>query len=74
MKLGDGLFLRCCEEVAKLYPDIEFDRMIVDNACMQMVARPQQFDVLVMPNLYGNFHSSTGFYQQLDVITYLYGT
>ena len=61
MKLGDGLFLRCCEEVAKLYPDIEFDRMIVDNACMQMVARPQQFDVLVMPNLYGNFHSSTGF-------------
>jgi isocitrate dehydrogenase (NAD+) len=53
MKLGDGLFLRCCEEVAKLYPDIEFDRMIVDNACMQMVARPQQFDVLVMPNLYG---------------------
>jgi len=54
MKLGDGLFLRSCEEISKLYPSIEFERMIVDNACMQMVAKPQQFDVLVMPNLYGN--------------------
>lgn len=54
MKLGDGLFLRCCEEVSRLYPNIEFERMIVDNACMQMVSKPQQFDVLVMPNLYGN--------------------
>jgi len=54
MKLGDGLFLRCCEEISRLYPNIEFERMIVDNACMQMVSKPQQFDVLVMPNLYGN--------------------
>ena len=54
MKLGDGLFLRCCEEVSKLYPNIEFEKMIVDNACMQLVAKPQQFDVMVMPNLYGN--------------------
>merc|ERR1719369_430744 len=54
MKLGDGLFLRSCEEISKLYPNIEFDKMIVDNACMQMVSNPQQFDVLVMPNLYGN--------------------
>jgi isocitrate dehydrogenase (NAD+) len=58
MKLGDGLFLRCCEEVSRLYPDIEFERMIVDNACMQMVSKPQQFDVLVMPNLYGNIISN----------------
>merc|ERR1712059_34703 len=54
IKLGDGLFLRSCEEISKLYPDIEFDVMIVDNACMQMVSKPQQFDVMVMPNLYGN--------------------
>merc|ERR1719369_448588 len=54
MKLGDGLFLRSCEEISKLYPNIVFDKMIVDNACMQMVSNPQQFDVLVMPNLYGN--------------------
>ena len=54
MKLGDGLFLRCCEDVAKLYPEITFENMIVDNACMQMVSNPQQFDVMVMPNLYGN--------------------
>jgi isocitrate dehydrogenase (NAD+) len=54
MKLGDGLFLKCCTEISKLYPHIEFESMIVDNACMQLVAKPQQFDVLVMPNLYGN--------------------
>merc|ERR1712106_614939 len=54
MKLGDGLFLRCCEEISKLYPDIKFNNMIVDNCCMQMVSRSQQFDVMVMPNLYGN--------------------
>jgi len=58
MKLGDGLFLRSCEEVSRLYPDIKFERMIVDNACMQMVSNPQQFDVLVMPNLYGNIISN----------------
>ncbi|KAM4810508.1 isocitrate dehydrogenase [NAD] subunit beta, mitochondrial isoform 2-T2 [Rhinophrynus dorsalis] len=54
MKLGDGLFLQCCKEVAELYPKIEFDTMIIDNCCMQLVQNPYQFDVLVMPNLYGN--------------------
>ena len=54
MKLGDGLFLRSCQEISELYPHIQFDEMIVDNACMQMVSKPQQFDVMVMPNLYGN--------------------
>ncbi|CAD5125590.1 DgyrCDS13793 [Dimorphilus gyrociliatus] len=53
MKLGDGLFLECCREVAKEYPDIEFNDMIVDNASMQMVSKPNQFDVIVLPNLYG---------------------
>uniref|UniRef100_A0A6I8QW33 Isocitrate dehydrogenase [NAD] subunit, mitochondrial n=1 Tax=Xenopus tropicalis TaxID=8364 RepID=A0A6I8QW33_XENTR len=54
MKLGDGLFLQCCKEVAQLYPKIQFDTMIIDNCCMQLVQNPYQFDVLVMPNLYGN--------------------
>ncbi|EDL85018.1 isocitrate dehydrogenase 3 (NAD), gamma, isoform CRA_b [Rattus norvegicus] len=54
MKLGDGLFLQCCREVAARYPQITFDSMIVDNTTMQLVSRPQQFDVMVMPNLYGN--------------------
>ncbi|KAL5011316.1 hypothetical protein ScPMuIL_009867 [Solemya velum] len=54
MKLGDGLFLKCCQEVSELYPKIDFNSMIIDNCCMQLVSNPQQFDVLVMPNLYGN--------------------
>ncbi|EPQ20197.1 Isocitrate dehydrogenase [NAD] subunit gamma, mitochondrial [Myotis brandtii] len=54
MKLGDGLFLQCCKEVAARYPQITFENMIVDNTTMQLVSRPQQFDVMVMPNLYGN--------------------
>ncbi|XP_013787934.1 isocitrate dehydrogenase [NAD] subunit beta, mitochondrial-like, partial [Limulus polyphemus] len=54
MKLGDGLFLQCCEEVSHLYPQIEFESMIIDNCCMQLVAHPHRFDVMVMPNLYGN--------------------
>jgi len=54
MKLGDGLFLESCRKVSEEYPDIKFDSMIVDNASMQMVSNPQQFDVMVMPNLYGN--------------------
>ncbi|XP_048034740.1 isocitrate dehydrogenase [NAD] subunit gamma, mitochondrial-like isoform X2 [Megalobrama amblycephala] len=58
MKLGDGLFLQCCKEVAAGYPDITFDDMIVDNTTMQMVSKPQQFDVMVMPNLYGNVVSN----------------
>ncbi|XP_075711484.1 isocitrate dehydrogenase [NAD] subunit beta, mitochondrial isoform X3 [Rhinoderma darwinii] len=54
MKLGDGLFLQCCQEVAEFYPRIQFETMIIDNCCMQLVQNPYQFDVLVMPNLYGN--------------------
>ncbi|ETN62153.1 isocitrate dehydrogenase [Anopheles darlingi] len=54
MKLGDGLFLRKCEEIAKLYPRIQFEKMIVDNTTMQLVSNPNQFDVMVAPNLYGN--------------------
>ncbi|CAH0382504.1 unnamed protein product [Bemisia tabaci] len=54
MKLGDGLFLNSCKEIAKLYPKIEFEQIIVDNCTMQIVSNPQQFDVMVTPNLYGN--------------------
>ncbi|VDL81757.1 unnamed protein product [Nippostrongylus brasiliensis] len=58
-KLGDGLFLQVVKEMAKAdYPHIEFESMIVDNACMQLVSRPQQFDVMLMPNLYGNIISN----------------
>jgi isocitrate dehydrogenase (NAD+) len=57
MKLGDGLFLRCCREVAKEFTDVEYKELIVDNAAMQMVIRPETFDVLVMPNLYGDIVS-----------------
>ncbi|XP_030369897.1 isocitrate dehydrogenase [NAD] subunit beta, mitochondrial [Scaptodrosophila lebanonensis] len=53
MKLGDGLFLKSCEEISKLYPRIQFEKMIVDNTTMQMVSNPNQFDVMVTPNLYG---------------------
>ena len=54
MKLGDGLFLKTCQEVAERYPKIQFESMIIDNTCMQLVSKPEQFDVMVMPNLYGN--------------------
>ncbi|KAI4826878.1 hypothetical protein KUCAC02_030308 [Chaenocephalus aceratus] len=54
MKLADGLFLQCCAEIAELYPKIKFETIIIDNCCMQLVQNPYQFDVLVMPNLYGN--------------------
>ena len=57
MKLADGLFLRCCREVAKEYPQIEYKEMIVDNASMQLVIRPETFDVLLLPNLYGDIVS-----------------
>jgi len=53
-KLSDGLFLQCCKETARDFPDIEFNDIIIDNATMQMVSNPWQFDVMVMPNLYGN--------------------
>ena len=57
MKLSDGLFLRSIRAVAAEFPEIEYKEMIVDNACMQIVLNPQQFDVLLLPNLYGDVMS-----------------
>ncbi|MFN2597171.1 MAG: isocitrate dehydrogenase (NAD(+)) [Pyrinomonadaceae bacterium] len=57
MKLSDGLFLECFRDVAKDYPEIEADDKIVDNACMQLVMRPEQFDVMLLENLYGDIVS-----------------
>jgi isocitrate dehydrogenase (NAD+) len=57
MKYADGLFLHVAEEVAREYPDIEFSNVIVDNMCMQLVQKPDLYDVLVMPNLYGDILS-----------------
>lgn len=56
-KLSDGLFLDCAREVAKDYPQINFKEILVDNLCMQLVQNPSQFDVLVLPNLYGDIVS-----------------
>lgn len=57
LKMSDGLFLSCFKEIAKEYPSIESDDRIVDNMCMQLVQYPQAYDVLVMPNLYGDILS-----------------
>ncbi len=57
MKFSDGLFLAMAREVAKEYPEIEFEDRLVDNMTMQLVRRPQQFDVVVAPNLYGDILS-----------------
>jgi isocitrate dehydrogenase (NAD+) len=57
MKLSDGLFLRCAREVAAQYPEITYEELIVDNAAMQLVMRPERFDILLMPNLYGDIIS-----------------
>src|ERR1700676_2883071 len=57
MKLSDGLFLRSIRAVAPQYPEIEYLEMIVDNACMQIVMKPEQFDMLLLPNLYGDVMS-----------------
>jgi isocitrate dehydrogenase (NAD+) len=57
MKLSDGLFLKSIRAVAAEFPEIEYKEMIVDNACMQAVLNPQQFDVLLLPNLYGDVMS-----------------
>jgi isocitrate dehydrogenase (NAD+) len=57
MKLADGLFLDCCRAVAAEYPDIRFDDRIIDNLCMQLVIRPEDYDVLVLENLYGDIVS-----------------
>lgn len=60
MKLADGLFRNTFKNVAEDYPTLETNDMIVDNASMQCVSRPQQFDVMVMPNLYGGILSNIG--------------
>ena len=57
MKLSDGLFLECIRKVATEYPEIELREVIVDNCCLQLVMRPQQFDVLLLENLYGDIIS-----------------
>jgi isocitrate dehydrogenase (NAD+) len=57
MKLSDGLFLTCCRETASQFPEIKYNELIVDNACMQLVMRPETFDLLVLPNLYGDIVS-----------------
>lgn len=56
-KLTDGLFLKAHEHVAQKFPEIQFDSIIVDNLCMQLVSKPEQFDVLSLPNLYGDIVS-----------------
>jgi len=57
MKLSDGLFLKCCRETSAKFPGVQYNEMIVDNACMQLVMRPETFDLLVLPNLYGDIIS-----------------
>ncbi len=57
MKLSDGLFLDCCARVAKDFPDIKYDDLIVDNCCMQLVLDPTRFDMLLLENLYGDIVS-----------------
>jgi len=56
-KLSDGLFLDCARETSKKYPSIGFREVLVDNCCMQLVQNPNQFDVLLLPNLYGDIVS-----------------
>ncbi|XP_078445181.1 isocitrate dehydrogenase V [Wolffia australiana] len=57
MRKTDGLFLKCCREVAEKYPEIKYEEVIIDNCCMMLVKDPSVFDVLVMPNLYGDIIS-----------------
>jgi isocitrate dehydrogenase (NAD+) len=57
MKLADGLFLECIRRASREFPEIEYNEMIVDNTCQQLVMRPEQFDVMVMENLYGDIVS-----------------
>jgi len=57
MKFSDGLWLEVSREVAKRYPDIEFEDRIVDNMCMQLIQKPELYDVIVLPNLYGDIIS-----------------
>ncbi len=60
MKYSDGLYLATAMRVAKEYPDIEFEERIVDNMCMQLTQKPELYDVLVLPNLYGDIVSDLG--------------
>jgi len=60
MKYSDGLFLATAEKVAQDFPDIEFEERIVDNMCMQLAQKPELYDVLVLPNLYGDIMSDLG--------------
>ncbi|MEO6807719.1 MAG: isocitrate/isopropylmalate family dehydrogenase, partial [Isosphaeraceae bacterium] len=60
LKFSDGLYLEVSRQVAKQYPDIEFEDRIVDNMCMQLVQKPELYDVLVLPNLYGDIISDVG--------------
>jgi isocitrate dehydrogenase (NAD+) len=57
MRMTDGLFLRCCREVAQAFPDIKYEEAFLDTVCLTMVQDPSHFDVLVMPNLYGDILS-----------------
>jgi isocitrate dehydrogenase (NAD+) len=60
MKHTDGLFYAVAREVASGYPDVEYDEYLVDNMCMQLVQKPENFDVLLLPNLYGDIISDLG--------------
>jgi isocitrate dehydrogenase (NAD+) len=60
MKFSDGLFLETARQVAPDYPDIEFEDRIIDNLCNQLVSRPEEYDVIVLPNLYGDIVSDLG--------------
>jgi isocitrate dehydrogenase (NAD+) len=60
MKFSDGLFLEVARRVAEDYPDIEFEDRIIDNLCNQLVSRPEEYDVIVLPNLYGDIVSDIG--------------
>ncbi|XP_064073096.1 probable isocitrate dehydrogenase [NAD] subunit alpha, mitochondrial isoform X4 [Vanessa tameamea] len=56
-RMSDGLFLRCCRDLATQYPDVKFEERYLDTVCLNMVQDPSKFDVLVMPNLYGDIMS-----------------
>lgn len=58
--MSDGLFLECFKEISTLYKSIEINDMIIDNTAMQLVSKPEQFDVIVTPNLYGNIVTNIG--------------
>lgn len=57
MRMSDGLFLRCCRDMAEKFPEVEFEEKYLDTVCLNMVQDPSKYDVLVMPNLYGDILS-----------------